>query len=81
MDKYVNKEGKVINANKKAYNLLYRHRGYRPVEDAKVSDDVDIKPIDDYVKAEISALLNEKGIKHNASDRKDVLYNMLVAGE
>lgn len=51
-------------------------------EDMEATKEVsEIKPIDSYVKADIIKILNEKGIKHNPGARKDVLYNLLVAGE
>lgn len=88
MEIYIDNKGKTIKATEKAFNLLYKNRGFKslenepfnqPVEDNKES--IDVLGIEDYTKAQIVEILSQRGIEHNPRDRKDILYDLLVAGE
>lgn len=88
MNEYINKENKVIRATEKAFNLLYKNRGYRPLENKPLNqpvednkEPIDVLGIEDYTKAQIVEILSQKGISHNPKDRKDTLYSLLMAGE
>lgn len=88
MKSYIDSEGKIINATEKAFNLLYKNRGFKPLENEPLNqpvedskEPIDILGIEDYTKAQIAEILSLRGIEHNPRDRKDILYDLLVAGE
>ena len=88
MKTYIDSKGKTIKATEKAFNLLYKNRGYRPLENKPLNqpvednkEPIDVLGIEDYTKAQIVEILSQKGISHNPKDRKDTLYSLLMAGD
>jgi len=88
MKSYIDNKGKIIKATETAFNLLYKNRGFRPLENEPLNqpveenkEPIDVLGIEDYTKAQIVEILSQRGIKHNTKDRKDILYDLLVAGE
>ncbi|NLI61780.1 MAG: hypothetical protein GX375_10205 [Clostridiales bacterium] len=85
------KGNKVINATKKAYEVVYKHLGYKIYNNEK--NDLTEQPnnedkegintigIDNITKAEIIEKLTEKGIEHNPRDKKEVLYRLMIEGD
>ncbi|HSH50851.1 MAG TPA: hypothetical protein VK982_03920 [Bacteroidales bacterium] len=45
------------------------------------SEDINTIGIDDITKADIIEILTQKGIQHNARDKKEFLYNLMVKGD
>lgn len=82
---------KIINATEKTYRVIFKDLGYKIYEDEEnghvkqpVSEDregINTIGIDDITKDKIIEILNEKGIKHNPKDRKEVLYKLMVDGD
>ena len=58
MNKYI-KDGKVINATEKAYEVIYKAKGYTPVEEKKE----EVKDISKMKKDELLLVASEKGIE------------------
>jgi len=88
MKSYIDNKGKTIKATEKAFNLLYKNRGFKPLENEPLNqpvednkESIDVLGIEDYTKAQIVEILSQRGIEHNPRDRKDILYGLLVAGE
>lgn len=88
MKSYIDNKGKTIKATEKAFNLLYKNRGFKPLENEPLNqlvednkESIDVLGIEDYTKAQIVEILSQRGIEHNPRDRKDILYDLLVAGE
>lgn len=73
------KDGRIINATQKSYDVIYKGQGYEPYEDEvedEVAEDLEII-FDDMTKADISELLDDAGIEHNIKDNKQVLFDLL----
>lgn len=89
-NKYI-KEDNEIFATKKAYELLYKSRGYKKAGDTnnegteqpKTGDKGTNNPTayDDITKSDISQLLDGKGIEHNSRDTKQELYDLLLGSD
>ena len=88
MKEYTDGE-KIIRATDKAYETIYKHRGFHPYIETLADPTEDIDPeipfvepptIDDLTKDEIIDLLKEADIPHNPRDRKGDLYNLLKEG-
>ena len=85
------KGNKIINATEKAYEVVYKHLGYKIYNNEK--NDLTEQPtnedkegintigIDNITKAEIIEELDRKGIEYNPRDKKQVLYDLLIKGD
>ncbi len=85
------KGNKIINATEKAYEVVFKHLGYKIYNNEK--NDLTEQPtnedeegintigIDNITKAEIIEILTQKGIDHNPRDKKEILYNLMVQGD
>lgn len=85
------KGNKIINATEKAYEVVFKHLGYKIYNNEKndlteqptTEDEEGINTIgiDNITKAEIIEILTQKGIDHNPRDKKEILYNLMVKGD
>ena len=85
------KGNRIINATEKAYEVVFKHLGYKIYNNEK--NDLTEQPtnedkegintigIDNITKAEIIEILTQKGIDHNPRDKKEVLYNLMAQGD
>lgn len=72
------KDGRVIEVTEKAYNTIYKDKGYVPYNADNVGKKAkDEDGIDDLTKAEIIEQLEEKEIEHNPRDVKKDLFKLL----
>lgn len=72
MNKYI-KDGKVINATEKAYEVIYKAKGYTPVEEKKE----EVKDISKMKKDELLLVASEKGIEIPEDATKEVLISLI----
>lgn len=82
MPKYEYK-GRVINATEKAYEILYKGRGFKPYEEKPPVDfsTLDATELDEYKVADLKKYLDDKNIKYKSSDNKDDLITLILVGE
>ena len=83
MPKYEYK-GRVINATERAYELLYKGRGYKPYEEKPFVDLSKLDPVtldDEYTIPALKKYLDGKSIKYKSSDNKDDLITLILVGE
>ena len=71
--KYI-KNGRVINATEKAYRVLYKRKGYKPMEEAK---EVLTNDLEGYTNKELKSMLDTKGIEYNSRATKAELIELL----
>lgn len=82
-----NKDNHVISATGKAFNLLYKSRGYKannePTGEPKTEgkQGSNVVAYDEVTKAEIGQLLAEKHIEHNSRQNKQELYDLLLGSD
>lgn len=60
MNKYVDGNGKVIKASEKAFDILYKHRGFRPYVDEPLIQPSD-KPTDEII--DVDDLIDDEEVK------------------
>ncbi len=72
MNKYI-KDNKVINATEKAYNTIYKEKGFIPVEEKKE----EVKDISKMKKDELVKIATEKGIEVPENATKEVLIALI----
>lgn len=85
------KGNKIINATEKAYEVVFKHLGYKVYSDKEIDlteqptnedkEGINTIGIDNITKAEIIEILTQKGIDHNPRDKKEILYNLMVQGD
>ena len=85
------KGNKIINATEKAYEVVFKHLGYKVYSDKEIDlteqptnedkEGINTIGIDNITKAEIIEILTQKGIDHNPRDKKEVLYNLMAQGD
>ncbi|WP_313150954.1 hypothetical protein [Lysinibacillus capsici] len=82
MPKYEYK-GRVINATERAYELLYKGRGFKIYEEQEPVDfsTLDANELDEYKVADLKKYLDDKNIKYKSSDNKDDLITLILVGE
>lgn len=82
MPKYEYK-GRVINATERAYELLYKGRGFKLYEEQEPVDfsTLDANELDEYKVADLKKYLDDKNIKYKSSDNKDDLITLILVGE
>ena len=68
---------KTISATRKAYDVIYKQRGFSALKDESRNDD-DVIDYEEMTKADIGVLLENKGIEFNPRDKKDELINLLL---
>lgn len=72
MNKYV-KDKEVINASEKAFEVIYKHQGYKEVKEKKEEE----KDISKMKKEELLLIANEKGIQVPNNATKEVLVTLI----
>lgn len=72
MNKYI-KDKHIINATEKAYNVIYKEKGYVPVEEKKE----EVKDISKMKKDELLKVATEKGIEIPENATKEVLIGLI----
>lgn len=82
MPKYEYK-GRVINATERAYELLYKGRGFKLYEEQEPVDfsTLDANELDEYKVVDLKKYLDDKNIKYKSSDNKDDLITLILVGE
>lgn len=79
--KYINNDGKIVTSTEKAYNIIYKRKGFKPYEDKKVEEKEDKQPttigINDMTKADIIDELEHSGIEHDPKALKKELFDLL----
>ena len=76
------KDGKVVEVTEKAYRVIYKGVGYKPyIEDSGGTGELKGIAYADMTKAELSKILEAKGIEYSSRDAKDKLIELLEAGE
>ena len=71
----IKRQGTVRFVTERAFLQTFKPLGYEIVEEPKQE-----KTVDDYTKAEIMELLDEKGIEYNDRDKKADLFELLKEG-
>lgn len=72
MNKYI-KNDKEINATEKAFEVIYKHQGYKEVEEKKE----EIKDIYKMKKDELLVIATEKGIEIPENATKEVIVSLI----
>lgn len=72
MNKYI-KDKHIINATEKAYNVIYKEKGYIPVEEKKE----EVKDISKMKKDELLVVASKKGIEIPENATKEVLIALI----
>lgn len=82
MPKYEYK-GRVINATEKAYEILYKGRGFKPYEEKPPVDfsTLDATELEKYKVTDLKKHLDSLGIEYKSSDNKDDLITLILVGE
>lgn len=83
MPKYENK-GRVINATERAYEILYKGRGFKPYEEKPFVDLSKLDPVtldDEYTIPALKKYLDGQGIKYKSNDSKDELIDLIIGDE
>ncbi|MER2119215.1 MAG: hypothetical protein ABS935_03050 [Solibacillus sp.] len=83
MPKYEYK-GRVINATERAYELLYKGRGFKPYEENPVVDLSKLDPVtldNEYTIPALKKYLDGKSIKYKSNDSKDELIALIIGDE
>lgn len=79
MDKYI-KDGKIIYATEKAYNIIYKEKGYKPLNETiepKNECKNDIINYDKMTKEELIKIANEIGIEVDSNATKKVILALI----
>ena len=75
MNQYI-KDKHIINATEKAYNVVYKERGYVPYEEIKEKKE-ETKDISKMKKDELLVVASEKGIEVPDNVTKEVLVALI----
>lgn len=78
------KDGKIIDVTEKAFDVIYKDKGYKPYNADTVKtkkEDLEEANYDKLTKDEIIAKLEEKNINHNPNDLKAELLELLRVDE
>lgn len=75
------KDGKVIRVTEKAFDVIYKGKGYKPYNAETVKSKEDEDDIDTLTKSEIIEKLDEKGITHDSNALKAELVELLRSDE
>lgn len=83
MPKYEYK-GRIINATERAFELLYKGRGFKPYEEKPFVDLSKLDPVtldEEYTIPALKKYLDGKRIKYKSNDNKDELIALIIGDE